>query len=148
MNYDDDASTVMDDEMDLGLAADDYSQDSHETSTAPHHPNKNKKLLEERGKFRVWRTNRTRQRVPVDMYVTRYNPGSRIRHAITGCYEQALVGKSDEYAFFKVGWNTGELGKEAMSTTLFFDSPEQFERHTHTVLPAGVKQTWHARHTV
>lgn len=147
MSYDDDATTVLNDEMDLGLAADDYSQDSHETTTT-NHPNKTKKLAEERGKFRVWRTTRGRQRVPVDMYVTRYTPGSRIRHAITGCYEQALVGKIDEYNFFKVGWNTGEIGKDVMSTTLFFDSPEQFERHTHTVLAPSIKQAWHARHMV
>ena len=82
-----------------------------------------------KGQHRIYRRVRN-TRVPIVVFTTRTTPGARIRNAVTGIYEpQAFVGKADEFEFFKVALATGELGKDAPSTTLFFDSQSQYERH-------------------
>jgi len=77
----------------------------------------------------------------IECYSTSVNIGMMIRDAITGSkYNQYRVGTINEHLFFKVRWSTGELGNTTVS--LFFDSPEQFERHMKTTVSQSVKEKW------
>jgi len=68
--------------------------------------------------------------------------GSNIRDAITGKYYLDKVGTNSEHFFFKVGLSSGECKSKNGSTTLFFLSPEQYERQFHTELSDTVKNEW------
>ena len=71
--------------------------------------------------------------------------GSKIRHAITNLQTEYNVGSKYEYQFFKVTFALGyDNRKEPL--TLFFDSPEQYERHCFVTLNQQIKRDWHAKH--
>jgi hypothetical protein len=71
--------------------------------------------------------------------------GFRIRNAITGEKSNSyLVGSSNEDLYFKVVNSTGELGQE--SQTLFYDSPEQFEKHMFTTVSQTIKEKWNEKY--
>jgi hypothetical protein len=77
----------------------------------------------------------------IEFYSTSTIPGAQVREAITGArYPQYRVGSLNEHLFFKVGYATGELGKETVIA--FFVSPEQYERHSHTVISQEIKSKW------
>ena len=71
--------------------------------------------------------------------------GSNIRDAVSGQYWPQTVGTLGEHLFFKVGFSTGELKARNGSNTLFFLSPEQYEKHFNTVLPQHLKEEWFER---
>jgi len=78
----------------------------------------------------------------IEVYSTSTNIGMMIRDAITGSrYNQYKVGSLSEHLFFKVRWSTGELSSNT-TVSLFFDSPEQFERHMKTTVSQSVKDKW------
>jgi len=91
-----------------------------------------------------------RKHGPVNYFSTRYAPGSRIRHAVSGAVELARVGSADEDAFFKVCMSTCELNDQTGSKQhahhgkfLYYDSPEQYERHFKVQLSPDVVMRWH-----
>jgi len=91
-----------------------------------------------------------RKHGPVNYFSTRYAPGSRIRHAVSGAVELARVGSVDEDAFFKVCMSTCELNDQTGSKQhahhgkfLYYDSPEQYERHFKVQLSPDVVMRWH-----
>ena len=67
--------------------------------------------------------------------------GSHIRHAITGFRTPHLVGTSDEDLYFVVSDARG-LAQNQHPLILFFDSPEQYEKHCYTVVSEHIKQNW------
>jgi hypothetical protein len=72
--------------------------------------------------------NLNNKRVYIEIYTTSNSPGTMIRDAVTGArYSEFRVGTLNEHLFFKVTVSTGELGTN--KGTLYYDSPEQFERH-------------------
>jgi hypothetical protein len=80
----------------------------------------------------------------VEVYSTGYTPGTMIRDAITGTrYREFRVGTLNEYQFFKVKVATG--GMNTYSSTLFFDSPEQYERHMKAEVSQQMKEDWSKR---
>ena len=62
--------------------------------------------------------------------------GSRIRNALTGQYTKDIVGSKFEDLYFKITLTEGN------ALTLFYDSPEQYERHHHEKLPTNIKEKW------
>jgi hypothetical protein len=81
--------------------------------------------------------------VDVEVYSTNSNSGTMIRDAITGARNKDFrVGTKFEHLFFKVALSTGELGTNC--DILFFDSPEQFERHfkNSVVVKQTIKEKW------
>lgn len=80
---------------------------------------------------------------PVRFFTTRHTPGSRIRNAITGNIEHARVGSYEEHQYFKVGLSTGELGPDAYGTHLYYDTPDQYERHFGFRLSPEVVAKWY-----
>lgn len=82
----------------------------------------------------------------IEFFMTKYYPGIIIRNAITGYYEKDKVGKSDEDLYFKVKLSTGCVGTY-MDGHLYYNSPEEYERHWQTTLPLAVKQSWLEKYT-
>ena len=76
--------------------------------------------------------------------------GSHIRNAITGeSYRDYIVGSSSEDLFFKVivcngetacNLMKGESGREGV--TLFYETPEAYERHQRVELSREQKEVW------
>jgi len=71
--------------------------------------------------------------------------GSCIRNAETGNFYKYKVGSKEEGLFFKVALATGELKTKNGSNVLFYDSPEQYEKHLDDEISQNVKQTWHEK---
>jgi len=77
----------------------------------------------------------------VGVYSTRTTPGAYIRDAITGATNNACrVGSIYEDLFFKVCFATGDFGSE--TKTMFFDCPEQYERHLNATVSQQNKDRW------
>lgn len=94
-----------------------------------------KKLDKGYGKTFIRVNNR---RVPVEFYSTNDNPGSTIRNAITGIYERGnRFGKKEEDLFFKTAISSGSDMR-----ILFYDSPDEFERHFFCKVADDVKTKW------
>ena len=66
--------------------------------------------------------------------------GSQIRDAITGNYTKDFVGTANEDIYFTLVLATGEVVNKRI--VLFFDSPEQCERHLHQKISEKIKETW------
>jgi hypothetical protein len=102
------------------------------------HASKNKKF--------VWRVNPdTGKRVRIEFFPTSMTPNSHIKNAMTGIHQFSdsrpfRVGTKDEDLFFTIILATGELGQ--MPPTLFYDNPEQYERHFFTKLSRELKNDW------
>jgi hypothetical protein len=81
------------------------------------------------------------ERFSVPLYTTSYCPGIRIRNAVSGIYEDGLrTGCKDEDLFFVVILATGETGPTPPH--LYYDNPEQYERHFRCVIPQDAKDRW------
>ena len=84
--------------------------------------------------------------VKLEFYHTNYNPGTLIRNAISGVkHKEYHVGSRDEDLFFKV---TNSVGSKESSEplTLFYDSPEQWERHFKCDCSKEIKEKWQKKH--
>lgn len=82
----------------------------------------------------------------IKVHSTPNYPNSIIRNAITGTGfkfesgDYARVGTFDEDLFFSVLLSTGEAGQSP--ALLFYDNPEQYERHMEELLPQDGKVEW------
>ena len=89
--------------------------------------------------FQVNRLLQNGKRKNVSIYGT--GPlGWHIRNAVTGEKYSHLVGSKNEDLYFKVSYCTGETGQE--SKTLFYDTPEQYERITGSTVSQQDKSSW------
>jgi hypothetical protein len=81
----------------------------------------------------------------IDYYETSSNPDVYIRDAISGAVRAPYrTGTIDEDMFFSVRLATGE-GRTRGGSNLFYDSPEQYERHFHIELSRELKEQWRVR---
>jgi len=81
------------------------------------------------------------KKLEIEMYSTPTTPGKPIRDAVTGYrYTKHLVGSLDEDLYFKTIVATGQLGKDG--NLLFYNSPEEFERHMKVTVSPEIKQKW------
>ena len=70
--------------------------------------------------------------------------GNPICNAVTGQrYRDKLIGSRAEDHFFKACINHKDYGPESL--TLFYETPEEFERHHFTMLDDDIKNAWHQR---
>jgi hypothetical protein len=81
---------------------------------------------------RLWRSG-----IQIGVYAS--GDSSYIRNAETGEVTNYAVGSANEDLFFKVRV-TGEIPSGAV--TLFYSSPEHYEKHQHTVLTDDMKYVW------
>jgi len=81
------------------------------------------------------------KRISIELYRTPAYPGATIRNAATGIFERgSLVGTLAEDHFFSVILATGETGQN--SAFLFYDSPQQYERHFGCQVSTEIKSKW------
>jgi len=85
----------------------------------------------------------------INAYYTSMTPGAPIRNALTGIYEndytgntKCAVGSPWEDLFFKVIITTTKEGP----TTLFYDSPEQCNRHLDMCMSDEVIKNWYPKY--
>ena len=86
--------------------------------------------------------------VPIEFYMTKYTQGTLIRNAISGIREHKMyVGKKEEYSLFKVKLSLPDMGNDSADSygTLFYNSPEEYERHFYTTVPQSLKEQWMER---
>jgi hypothetical protein len=93
---------------------------------------------------KVLRNDGIKKNKKIDVYTTG-DIGSKIRDAITGNYYTDVVGSANEKLYFKVGYSTGEIKTKNGSTSLFYVSPEQYEKHLGVDLNEKIKTVWHER---
>jgi len=83
-------------------------------------------------------------KVSVDVYASG-GLGTNIRNAISGEYYYGYkVGTVKEDLFYKTSVCTGETGNEGV--VLFFENPEQYERHFYIQVDACDKERWYSKY--
>lgn len=111
------------------------------------HEKSNKKIFEDLKKedkeFYTWnvKINGAAKPFKVEAYSSG-DTGSRIRDAITGDrYRDYKVGSKYEDLFFKIKpASKNFVGRE--NPTLFYSSPEQYEKHAKEVVGSEIKEKW------
>lgn len=86
------------------------------------------------------------KRVTAGVYETSLLPLNNIRRAITGVVTPYKVGTKDEDLFFVVNMASAPQGRKTPAR-LFFDSPQDFERHCSMQVSQEVKTKWLLRET-
>ena len=76
----------------------------------------------------------------VESYSTVNDPSAIIRHAITGFRTGHYVGSREDYLYFSGTETLSESGRK-----LYYNSPEEFERHFRINLPQSVKDSWYEK---
>jgi hypothetical protein len=90
----------------------------------------------------LFSNNKSTKKVEIGVYGSGSHE-SPIRNAETGEYYKYKVGTMDEDLFFKVLISTGEIPSGPI--TLFYDSPEHYERHQYLELDELTKKRWEVK---
>jgi hypothetical protein len=99
-----------------------------------------KSIIEDNRLFTLWRRGNNGRMEKKEVYGTG-STGSTIRNAITGNYYNGdNVGSIVENLYYSVLISTGECGKTP--ATLFFDTPEQYEKYFNQILKQESKKRW------
>ena len=120
--------------------------DRHSDESSSHHISEKADPNSKKKKY-VRRFNPDQEKnVRIDFFPTNVTPNSGIKHAITGIYQSAngrffRTGTKDEDLFFSVILATGELSGQN-APVLFYENPEQYERHFFTKLSPQIKNKW------
>jgi len=80
-------------------------------------------------------------RKKIELYTTG-GTGSNIRDAETGEYYSEFVGSKYEDLYFKVSLSTGECRSLNGSNTLFYLSPQHYERHLYVDMNEDIINNW------
>jgi len=103
--------------------------------------------IHDKGYHQVHRKKIPRGKFTLEYYETSMHPETRIRNAVTGNRYRDdhpkmkyLVGSRQEDVFFKVTISNGENGNNPIH--LYYDSPEQFEKHQKTIVSQPTKEKW------
>lgn len=140
--YENEDEHVMNDDQSISMPDIDDSTTAFSISS---NAKRQLKLMEElkkadKGYNKTYRYN-GKKRVAVEFYTTNITPGSKIRNAITGVYQNKFaVGSRSEDLFYKVA-NASDVCRNDQHI-MFFDSPEQYERHFHTTVLQPCKEEW------
>ena len=123
---------------------------SNATSTvcsSSHHVVNINHNIHDKGYHNVRRKKTPREKFSLEYYETSHYPETRIRNAVTGYRYRDdhpklkyLVGSRQEDLFFKVTIANGENGNNPVN--LFYDNPEQFEKHQKLIVSQQIKENW------
>lgn len=93
---------------------------------------------------RSFTTKNNRRNVKITYYTTNMTPGRYIRDAVSGAYcKPYRVGRKVEDLFFKVAFTRGNTaGHSQHGETLFYSSPQEYEKHMCVKLPEETKKLW------
>ena len=89
---------------------------------------------------KTWNDGKYYKSIVVEVYGSGQT-GSRIRNAVTGQTYSYLVGSRAEDLFFKVTDSSAHNGIK-YPLILFYDSPEQYEKHQFTSVSQEIKKKW------
>lgn len=144
-DYDDDDYYHMSTEV--AAMGDQYARDLDEesfamTSSVGSTVKKHRKLYEDSKKLDKGYGKTTirvnHRNIPVEYYFTNDTPGSTIRNAVTGGFDSGnRITTRDEDLYFKAIINEGSNTRH-----LFYDSPEEFERHFFCILSDQTRKKW------
>ena len=81
----------------------------------------------------------------IQIYSTGCNPGRRIRNPMLGFKSNDRVGTLAEHSYFKIRMTT--IGNGVEPVTLYYDSPDTYEKHLHTKVSFEIKKAWRDRFT-
>jgi hypothetical protein len=81
----------------------------------------------------------------IELYSTRSNPGRLIRNPVAGYKSNDRVGTFAERSYFKIRMTS--IGDGVEPITLYYDSPEGYEKHLHTTVSHEIKTAWRSRFT-
>ena len=74
--------------------------------------------------------------------------GTKIRNAESGfCYKD-LVGSKNEDKYFKVAFSVGRLTSKNSSSTLFYNSPEEYMKHMNMTLDDKIINDWREKQSI
>ena len=90
----------------------------------------------------LFSNNKNTKKVEIGVYGSGSHE-SPIRNAETGEYYKYKVGTMDEDLFFKAMISTGEVPSGPL--TLFYDSPEHYERHQYLEIDDLTKKRWEVK---
>ena len=85
-------------------------------------------------------TSKKNKNYKIECFSTSCNPGSYIRCSYSGIRSNDRVGSRDESFYFKVRMPVISTGNEPI--TLYYDSPEAFEKHHLVTLSNNIKESW------
>ena len=80
------------------------------------------------------------KKIKVECFSTSCNPGSYILCPYSGIRSNDKVGSVDEGYYFKARMPV--IGNGIEPVTLYYDSPEAYERHHLVTLPNDIKESW------
>ena len=136
MLYEDDMCHPLNQECEPVISKNETNQKVKKIMSDIYQNNKGFHLVKRQSKDRKWHN--------VEVFSSG-SQGSTIRNAISGSYYYGdRVGSIKEDLYYKVGISTGDVGRD--SATLFYDSPEQFEKHQYIELSLDVKQKWYEKY--
>ena len=86
----------------------------------------------------------------IEYYITNLSPGTSIRNAVTGIREFNLkVGNPcHEDQFFKVRYASNHTNNVTGPESLYYDNPEQCERHLKLNIKQITKNEWYIKHNL
>jgi len=141
-SYDEEADGYNEDEFVMFNARETYADDSTDVSSVSTNRKKQRKYQDDHKTIdRGYHKIKIGDNTHVDVYSTGDAPGTLVRDAVTGSrFKEFKVGSNYEHLFFKAKLTVGLKNNE--SATLFFDSPEQFERILKTNVSQPDKEKW------
>jgi|LauGreStaDraftv2_3_1035109.scaffolds.fasta_scaffold00507_6 hypothetical protein len=151
MYYDDPYDPTLENEYDIPREYDPRGDDhSYASSTVDTYRKKTRKLIEDaksedKGYHKIIKYVGFKK-VEIEAYSDPLIIGKSIRNAITGVRQTGYkMGSLDENLFFKVAYLAGGKSMKGASPTLFYDSPEQYERHMACTVSTEIKEKWAER---
>ena len=121
------------------LVANDYDTSNYKTESGLKKTNVLNRGYHMISRNVLFSNNKSTKKVEIGVYGSGSHE-SPIRNAETGEYYNYKVGTMNEDLFFKVMISTGEVPSGPL--TLFYDSPEHYERHQYLELDDLTKKRW------
>lgn len=132
MLYEDDMCHPLNQECEPILSKNETNTKIKKIMSDIHHNTKGLHIVKRQSKDRKWHS--------VEVFSSGCQ-GNTIRNAISGSYYYGdRVGSKQEDFYYKVGISTSDVGRDTIS--LFYDSPDQYERHMYATVNSENKQRW------
>jgi hypothetical protein len=149
MYYDDPYDPTLENDYENAREYDPRGNEEHScaSSTVDTYRKKTRKLiedakLEDKGYHKIVKQV-GHKKLEIEAYSDPLIIGRSIRNAITGVRQTGYkMGSLDENLFFKVAYLAGGKSMKGANPTLFYDSPEQYERHMHSIVSIETKEKW------